>query len=132
MCPRWAAAAAAAACACVDPAGCLACCRACTSICRPAASPPAPASSTQKPPLPARPLAQTATEVFFRKARFWGEDGKEGQQGKDAPPAFHVDGVQYLHVKVGGRGLGPAAAVAALYWRCRCRRCRCRCCRRCC
>jgi hypothetical protein len=34
--------------------------------------------------------------VFFRKATFW--DGT----GKDAPPAFHVDGVQYLHVKVGG------------------------------
>ena len=38
---------------------------------------------------------QTSTEVFFRKAKFW--DG----EGKDAPPAFHVDGVQYLHVKVG-------------------------------
>ena len=39
-------------------------------------------------------LLQTSTEVFFRKAKFW--DGA----GKDAPPAFHVDGVQYLHVKV--------------------------------
>lgn len=38
---------------------------------------------------------QTSTEVFFRKAKFW-----DGQDGKDAPPAFHVDGVQYLHVKV--------------------------------
>lgn len=40
-------------------------------------------------------LVQTSTEVFFRKAKFW--DGA----GKDAPPAIHVDGVQYLHVKVG-------------------------------
>lgn len=40
------------------------------------------------------PYLQTATEVFFRKAKFW--DGK----GTDAPPAFQVDGVQYLHVKV--------------------------------
>ncbi|KAL4442926.1 hypothetical protein ABPG77_008417 [Micractinium sp. CCAP 211/92] len=42
-------------------------------------------------------VAKTSTEVFFRKAKFW-----DGQDGKDAPPAFHVDGVQYLHVKVGG------------------------------
>ncbi|KAI7838129.1 hypothetical protein COHA_008060 [Chlorella ohadii] len=41
-------------------------------------------------------VPKTSTEVFFRKAKFW--DGA----GKDAPPAFHVDGVQYLHVKVGG------------------------------
>lgn len=34
--------------------------------------------------------------MFFRKAKFW-----DGEDGKDAPPAFHVDGVQYLHVKVG-------------------------------
>lgn len=50
------------------------------------------------PPTAACPLLlnvlQTSTEVFFRKAKFW--DGA----GKDAPPAFHVDGVQYLHVKV--------------------------------
>ena len=43
-------------------------------------------------------LLQTSTEVFFRKARFW--DG----EGRDAPPAFHADGVQYLHVKVGVAG----------------------------
>lgn len=54
----------------------------------PALLPPAAYACT----LPTR--SQTATEVFFRKARFW--DG----EGKDAPPAFHVDGVQYLHVKV--------------------------------
>ncbi len=41
-------------------------------------------------------LVQASTEVFFRKAKFW--DGK----GKNAPPAFQVDGVQYLHSKVGG------------------------------
>ena len=48
-------------------------------------------------PSPSSPCldVQTSTEVFFRKATFW--DGT----GKDAPPAFHVDGVQYLHVKVG-------------------------------
>lgn len=38
---------------------------------------------------------QTSTEVFFRKAKFW--DGK----GKNAPPVFQADGVQYLHNKVG-------------------------------
>lgn len=42
-------------------------------------------------------VPKTSTEVFFRKAKFW-----DGQDGKDAPPAFHVDGVQYLHVKAGG------------------------------
>lgn len=41
-------------------------------------------------------VPKTATETFFRKAKFW--DGG----GRDAPPAFQVDGVQYLHVKVGG------------------------------
>lgn len=38
---------------------------------------------------------QGSTEVFFRKARFW--DGG----GQDAPPVFLVDGINYLHVKVG-------------------------------
>ena len=51
------------------------------------------------PPLP----PQASTEVFFRKARFW--DGK----GKNAPPAFQADGVQYLHIKV---GRGPAVPTA--------------------
>ncbi|EFN58567.1 hypothetical protein CHLNCDRAFT_140708 [Chlorella variabilis] len=37
---------------------------------------------------------KSSAEVFFRKAKFW--DG----EGRDAPPAFHVDGVQYLHVKI--------------------------------
>lgn len=48
---------------------------------------------------------QTSTEVFFRKAKFW-----DGQDGKDAPPAFHVNGVQYLHVKVRPAPALPCAA----------------------
>ncbi|GAB4820763.1 hypothetical protein N2152v2_007809 [Parachlorella kessleri] len=41
-------------------------------------------------------IPKSSTEVFFRKAKFW--DGK----GKNAPPAFQADGVQYLHIKVAG------------------------------
>lgn len=40
-------------------------------------------------------LLQSSTETFFRKANFW--DGK----GKNAPPVFQSEGVQYLHIKVG-------------------------------
>ena len=56
---------------------------------------------------------QGSSEVFFRKVRFW--DG----EGQDAPPVFHVDGVNYLHVKVDpaakftvGRLPGAAEIVA--------------------
>ncbi|MED6169854.1 AP-4 complex subunit mu [Stylosanthes scabra] len=38
-----------------------------------------------------------SAETFFRKVKFWTEDG-EG----DAPPVFNVDGVNYFHVKVAG------------------------------
>nr|XP_048332206.1 AP-4 complex subunit mu isoform X2 [Ziziphus jujuba var. spinosa] len=38
-----------------------------------------------------------SAEIFFRKVKFWKEDG-EG----DAPPIFNVDGVNYFHVKVAG------------------------------
>ncbi|KAI4337605.1 hypothetical protein L6164_016000 [Bauhinia variegata] len=38
-----------------------------------------------------------STEMFFRKVKFWKEDGQE-----DAPPVFNVDGVNYFHVKVVG------------------------------
>ncbi|KAJ9674789.1 hypothetical protein PVL29_023989 [Vitis rotundifolia] len=38
-----------------------------------------------------------SAEIFFRKVKFWKEDG-EG----DAPPVFNVDGVNYFHVKVAG------------------------------
>ncbi|GMY06975.1 AP-4 complex subunit mu isoform X1 [Fagus crenata] len=38
-----------------------------------------------------------STEVFFRKVKFWKEDGQE-----EAPPVFNVDGVNYFHVKVVG------------------------------
>ncbi|XP_019056639.1 PREDICTED: AP-4 complex subunit mu isoform X2 [Tarenaya hassleriana] len=38
-----------------------------------------------------------STETFFRKVKFWTEDGKE-----EAPPIFNVDGVNYFHVKVVG------------------------------
>lgn len=62
--------------------------------------------------------------MFFRKAKFW--DG----EGRDAPPAFHADGVQYLHVRVGGLywvatsrdNVSPSLALELLmrlYWICR-------------
>ncbi|GMN35596.1 hypothetical protein TIFTF001_005401 [Ficus carica] len=38
-----------------------------------------------------------SAEIFFRKVKFWNEDG-EG----DAPPVFNVDGVNFFHVKVAG------------------------------
>ncbi|KAG7024180.1 AP-4 complex subunit mu, partial [Cucurbita argyrosperma subsp. argyrosperma] len=38
-----------------------------------------------------------SAEIFFRKVKFWKEDG-EG----DAPPVFNLDGVNYFHVKVVG------------------------------
>lgn len=38
-----------------------------------------------------------SAEIFFRKVKFWKEDG-EGE----APPVFNVDGVNYFHVKVAG------------------------------
>ncbi|KAF5455873.1 hypothetical protein F2P56_025405 [Juglans regia] len=38
-----------------------------------------------------------SAEIFFRKVKFWKEDG-DG----DAPPIFNVDGVNYFHVKVAG------------------------------
>ncbi|XP_021903376.1 AP-4 complex subunit mu [Carica papaya] len=38
-----------------------------------------------------------STEIFFRKVKFWKEDGQE-----EAPPVFNVDGVNYFHVKVVG------------------------------
>ncbi|XP_054796592.1 AP-4 complex subunit mu-like [Prosopis cineraria] len=38
-----------------------------------------------------------SAEIFFRKVKFWKEDGQE-----DAPPVFNVDGVNYFHVKVVG------------------------------
>ncbi|KAK3423475.1 hypothetical protein EUGRSUZ_F00417 [Eucalyptus grandis] len=40
-----------------------------------------------------------STETFFRKVKFWKEDGQEEAQ---APPVFNVDGVNYFHVKVAG------------------------------
>lgn len=38
-----------------------------------------------------------SAEIFFRKVKFWKEDG-----GEEAPPVFNVDGVNYFHVKVVG------------------------------
>uniref|UniRef100_A0A7C9E285 MHD domain-containing protein n=1 Tax=Opuntia streptacantha TaxID=393608 RepID=A0A7C9E285_OPUST len=38
-----------------------------------------------------------STEIFFRKVKFWKEDGEE-----EAPPVFNVDGVNYFHVKIVG------------------------------
>ncbi|XP_075516854.1 AP-4 complex subunit mu-like isoform X2 [Primulina tabacum] len=39
-----------------------------------------------------------SAEIFFRKVKFWKEDGKE----EEAPPVFNLDGVNYFHVKVVG------------------------------
>ncbi|XP_010277473.1 PREDICTED: AP-4 complex subunit mu-like [Nelumbo nucifera] len=38
-----------------------------------------------------------SAEIFFRKVKFWKEDGEE-----EAPPVFNVDAVNYFHVKVAG------------------------------
>ncbi|XAR48502.1 hypothetical protein NMG60_11031347 [Bertholletia excelsa] len=38
-----------------------------------------------------------SAEIFFRKVKFWKDDG-----GEEAPPVFNVDGVNYFHVKVVG------------------------------
>lgn len=38
-----------------------------------------------------------STEIFFRRVKFWKEDGEE-----EAPPVFNVDGVNYFHVKIVG------------------------------
>ncbi|KAI3706739.1 hypothetical protein L6452_24676 [Arctium lappa] len=38
-----------------------------------------------------------SAEIFFRKVKFWKEDGET-----EAPPVFNVDGVNYFHVKVVG------------------------------
>ncbi|TYH65199.1 hypothetical protein ES332_D06G039100v1 [Gossypium tomentosum] len=42
-------------------------------------------------------VAKGSAEIFFRKVKFWKEDGQE-----EAPPVFNVDGVSYFHVKVVG------------------------------
>uniref|UniRef100_A0A2P2ML50 AP-4 complex subunit mu n=1 Tax=Rhizophora mucronata TaxID=61149 RepID=A0A2P2ML50_RHIMU len=38
-----------------------------------------------------------SAEIFFRKVKFWKDDGQE-----EAPPVFNLDGVNYFHVKVVG------------------------------
>ncbi|KAK2979559.1 hypothetical protein RJ640_027423 [Escallonia rubra] len=42
-------------------------------------------------------VQKSSAEIFFRKVKFWKEDGDE-----EAPPVFNVDGVNYFHVKVVG------------------------------
>ncbi|KAJ8424653.1 hypothetical protein Cgig2_003087 [Carnegiea gigantea] len=42
-------------------------------------------------------VPKASTEIFFRKVKFWKEDGEE-----EAPPVFNVDGVNYFHVKIVG------------------------------
>ncbi|XP_030935612.1 AP-4 complex subunit mu isoform X2 [Quercus lobata] len=42
-------------------------------------------------------IQKGSTEIFFRKVKFWKEDGQE-----EAPPVFNLDGVNYFHVKVVG------------------------------
>ncbi|KAL1537077.1 AP-4 complex subunit mu [Salvia divinorum] len=44
-----------------------------------------------------RDVQKGSAEIFFRKVKFWKEDGKE-----EAPPVFNLDGVNYFHVKVVG------------------------------
>ncbi|EPS62106.1 hypothetical protein M569_12689, partial [Genlisea aurea] len=44
-----------------------------------------------------RDVQKGSAEIFFRKVKFWKEDGKE-----EAPPVFNVDGINYFHVKVVG------------------------------
>jgi len=40
-------------------------------------------------------VPEGSSEVFFRNMKFWkGEDG-----GKEAPPCFHLDGVNYVFIK---------------------------------
>ncbi|KAJ4834358.1 AP-4 complex subunit mu, partial [Turnera subulata] len=39
-----------------------------------------------------------SAEIFFRKVKFWEEENG----GREAPPVFNVDGVNYFHVKVAG------------------------------
>ncbi|EQC42179.1 hypothetical protein SDRG_01018 [Saprolegnia diclina VS20] len=39
-------------------------------------------------------IPSDSSEIFFRKVKFWDKG--------DAPPAFHVDGVNYLYVKKNG------------------------------
>jgi len=42
---------------------------------------------------PRRARLQNSTETFFRNCKFW----KGG--GDEAPPAFIIDGVTYMHIK---------------------------------
>ncbi|GAA0162420.1 membrane traffic protein [Lithospermum erythrorhizon] len=42
-------------------------------------------------------IPKGSAEIFFRKVKFWKQDGEE-----EAPPIFNVDGVNYFHVKVVG------------------------------
>ncbi|KAL1538498.1 AP-4 complex subunit mu, variant 2 [Salvia divinorum] len=44
-----------------------------------------------------RDVQKGSAEIFFRKVKFWKDDGKE-----EAPPVFNLDGVNYFHVKVVG------------------------------
>ena len=41
-------------------------------------------------------VPRTAAETFFRKVKFWGIEGEE------APPIFIIEGVNYIHIKMGG------------------------------
>ncbi|KAL1538497.1 AP-4 complex subunit mu [Salvia divinorum] len=41
-----------------------------------------------------RDVQKGSAEIFFRKVKFWKDDGKE-----EAPPVFNLDGVNYFHVK---------------------------------
>ena len=43
-----------------------------------------------------RDVPRTAAETFFRKVKFWGLEGEE------APPIFIIEGVNYIHIKMGG------------------------------
>ncbi|KAK4483933.1 hypothetical protein RD792_011142, partial [Penstemon davidsonii] len=62
-------------------------------------------------------VQKASAEIFFRKVKFWKEDGNE-----EAPPVFNLDGVNYFHVKVVGllfvattrNNLSPSLALELL------------------
>ena len=41
-----------------------------------------------------RDIKKGTSEVFFRKVKFWNEDGAE-----TAPPIFNIDGINYISIK---------------------------------
>mmetsp|Transcript_45258 Transcript_45258/g.40546 ORF Transcript_45258/g.40546 Transcript_45258/m.40546 type:complete len:445 (+) Transcript_45258:66-1400(+) len=42
-------------------------------------------------------ISKPTTDIFFRNVKFW-----NGEQRRDAPPIFHLDGITYLYLKNNG------------------------------